>query len=157
MASDLLAVAGSFCWNPDCADYAQIGKNNLVKNGHNCKGTQRLRCNTCGHTFAVTKGTLFYGRHHSIETILECLALLAERCSLAAIHRVKGVKEETLIDWLRQAGTHVAIVEALLLARYHLSRLQLDALWTYVGHKGQKGGTSQSPQAASSGAEPPLR
>src|SRR5260221_6803020 len=129
MASDQLAVAGSFCWNPDCPDYAKVGKNNLVKNGHNRKGTQRLRCNTCKRSFAVTKGTLFYGRHHSIETILECLALLAERCSLAAIHRVKGVKEETLVGWLHEAAVPVEILEDLLLDHYPLTRVQLDALW----------------------------
>jgi hypothetical protein len=79
------------------------------------------------------------------------MALLAERCSLAAIHRVKGRKEETLVDRLHQAAAHVEISEALLLARYRLTCIQLDALWTYVGHKGQQGG---SPNRASLGAEP---
>jgi hypothetical protein len=66
------------------------------------------------------------------------LALLAERNSLAAIHRVKGIKEETVMDWLRKAANHVEEIEALLLANHHLTRVQLDAMWTYVGHKGEK-------------------
>ena len=64
--------------------------------------------------------------------------MLAERNSLAAIHRVKGIKEETVVDWLRKTAAHVEEIEALLLANYHLTRVQLDAMWTHVGHKGEK-------------------
>ena len=105
-----LISPSSFCWNPDCPDYG-----NIIKFGRTKKGTQRYRCKTCGKTFVETKGTVSYGRHHSQETILECLALLAERNSLAAIHRVKGIKEETVLDWLREAAKHVEQIEALLL------------------------------------------
>ena len=52
-----------------------------------------------------TKGTVFHGRHHSQETSLECLAWLAERNSLAAIHRVKGIKEETVRVLSRHSGS----------------------------------------------------
>ena len=45
------------------------------------------------------------------------------------------------MDWLREAAQHVEQIEALLLAKYQLTRAQLDALWTYVGHKGERGGT----------------
>ena len=64
--------------------------------------------------------------------------MLAERNSLAAIHRIKGIKEETVLDWLRKAASHAEEIEALLLANQHLTRVQLDAMWTYVGHKGEK-------------------
>jgi hypothetical protein len=97
-----------------------------------------LKCKICGNVFVGNKGTIFYGLHHSPGEILECLALLAERNSLAAIHRVKGIKEETVMDWLRKAANHVEEIEALLLANHHLTRVQLDAMWTYVGHKGEK-------------------
>ena len=97
-------------------------------------------------------GTVFYGRHHCQEIIIECLALLAERNSLAAIHRVKGVKEETVVAWLRLAAQHVERIEAILLANYRLSRAQLDAMWTYVGHKGEKGGAKKRTSAVPSGA-----
>jgi hypothetical protein len=96
-------------------------------------------------TFVETIGTVFYGRHHAQETILECLALLAERNSLAAIHRVKGIKEQTVLDWLRVAADQVERIEALLLANFQLRRAQLDALWSYVGHKGEKGALGGEP------------
>src|ERR1700694_1996591 len=66
------------------------------------KGVQRYQCKTCKRTFAVTKRTVFYGSHHSQQTILDGLAMLADRQSLAAIHRIKGVKEETVCEWLQR-------------------------------------------------------
>jgi len=74
-----LVSAGSFCWNQDCPDYGRIGHGNIIKFGRTAKGTQRYRCTTCGRTFVETKGTVFYDRYHAQETILECLARLAER------------------------------------------------------------------------------
>lgn len=149
-----LVSPGSFCWNQDCPDYGKVGHGNIVKFGRTKKGTQRYRCKTCRKTFVETTGTVFYGRHHSQETILECLAWLAERNSLAAIHRVKGIKEETVLDWLRETAKQVETIEALLLANYHLTRAQLDAMWTYVGHKGEKGGIQRKMSAAPSGGVP---
>jgi hypothetical protein len=51
--------------------------------------------------FCGKKGITFYELHHSAKELLEWLATLAERNSLAAIYRVKGIKEETVIDCLR--------------------------------------------------------
>jgi len=79
------------------------------------------------------------------------MAMLAERNSLAAIHRVKGIKEETVLDWLRKAANHAEEIETLLLANQHLTRVQLDAMWTYVGHKGEKATIPRSPIEAPSG------
>jgi transposase-like protein len=147
-----LVHPSAFCWKPQCSDYGQVDRGNIRRFGRTPAGTQRYQCRTCHGTFVETIGTVFYGRHHTQATILECLALVAERNSLAAIHRVKGIKEETVLDWLRLAADHVERIEALLLANFHLTRAQLDAMWTYVGHKGEKGGTAKSRSAARSGA-----
>jgi len=138
MMANPLALAGSFCWNRECPDYGKTNHGNMVRYGRTGKGTQRLKCTTCERVFVANKGTVFYGRHHSPKEILECLAMLAERNSLAAIHRIKGIKEETVMDWLLEAANHVEEIEAILLTNYHLTRVQLDAMWTYVGHKGEK-------------------
>jgi hypothetical protein len=42
-------------------------------------------------------------------------------------------------DWLEQAAGQVEMIEQLLLSNYQFTRAQMDALWTYVGHKGKKG------------------
>ena len=150
-----LVPPSSFCWNKKCPEYGKIKPENIRKFGKTAKGTQRHQCKTCQKTFVETIGTVFYGRHHDQETILDCLAMLADRNSLAAIQRVKGVKEDTVSDWLEVAAQHVEQIEALLLANYQLSRAQLDALWTYVGHKGEKGGTSKKMNRAPFGVGQP--
>ena len=152
--SNYLVHPSAFCWNPECSEYAKVKQGNTRRFGRTQAGTQRFQCKTCRHTFVETIGTVFYGRHHSQQTILECLALVAERNSLAAIHRVKGVKEETVLAWLRLAAEHVERIEALLLANYRLSRAQLDAMWTYVGNKGEKGATEKPTRAVPSGGAP---
>jgi len=147
-----LATPDSICWNEQCPDYGRINAGNLRKFGFTRKGRQRWQCTTCQKVVAETRGTLFHGKHHREETILECLAMLADRNSLAAIQRVKGVKEETVAAWLTQVAPQMEQIEQLLLKDHKLSRAQLDALWTYVGHKGEKKGAPKKTSAARSGA-----
>jgi transposase-like protein len=153
MKENQLVSPGSFCWKRDCPDYGRVNHGNLVKYGRTAKGTPRLKCKTCGHVSVVNRGTIFCGRHHSPDTIMDCLALLAERNSLASIHRTKGIKEETVIDWLREAANHAQEVEKIMQAKYNLVRVQLDAMWSYVGHKGEKGGVLKRPIEVLSGEE----
>jgi len=50
---------------------------------------------------------MFYQCRHSEEEIVECMQMLGDRTSLAAIHRIKGVKEETVCTWLERAASCV--------------------------------------------------
>lgn len=150
-----LVVAGSFCWNETCLLYGQVDAQNLRKFGRNRHGTPRLQCKVCGKVFAQTKGTVFYGLRHSPETVIECLSLVAERNSLAALHRVKGIKEETVSAWVGKAARQVEASEAVLLSGHRVTRVQLDALWTFVGHKGEKGGARKKRTKVPSGAAVP--
>jgi len=152
MGKPTLVPPSSFCWNASCSAYGQVDLGNIRKFGHTPAGVQRYQCRICHRTFVETIGTVFYGRRRPQEIIIECLALLAERNSLAAIHRVKGVKEETVMAWLRIAAVHVERIEALLLANYKLTRAQLDAMWVYVGNKGEKGAMPKPMSVARSGA-----
>ena len=118
MAHKRLVAPGSFCWRKGCQDYGKVNHGNIRRFGKTGKGVQRFQCKTCKGTFTESKGALFYRRHTPQETILDCLAMVVERNSLAAVHRMKGVKEETLLDWLREAAQHIEEIEALLLANY---------------------------------------
>ena len=80
--------------------------------------------------------------------------MLGDRNSLAAIHRIKGIKEETVMNWLEKASNHVGQFERIV-RKKKLSRVQLDALWTYVGHKGEKGANLKKMQEALFGVEKP--
>ena len=99
---------------------------------------------------------MFYRLRHSEEEIIECMEMVGDRNSLAAIHRIKGVKEETVCHWLERAATHVEQVEEHLVGPYKLSRVQMDALWTYVGNKGEKGGSQKKKNEELFGVESPL-
>lgn len=129
------------CPHPDCPNSGSSAR--VIKAGKDKRGRQRFRCKGCGHYFSATKGTLFYRLRNSQKDLLEALAMLAERNSLAAVARIKGVKEETVAHWLEKAGRHAQQVEEYLLRDFHVSQLQLDELWTYVQNKGGKGGTAR--------------
>ncbi len=147
-----LVKVGQFCPNEACAEYGQVDQGNVVRFGHNPNGRQRYRCKTCGKTFTETYGTLFYRRRTPRQEILETLALLADGVRISSLSRAKGFKEDTILDWLREAARHAEQVEAVLMSEYRVSRAQIDGLWAYVGHKGQKGATRKAPRLASSGA-----
>ena len=148
-----LITVDKFCDNKQCPDYGRTDKENIKGFGHSPNGTQRYICKTCGVTFTETKGTLFYGRRTPKKDILETLAMLAERMSIAAVARVKGVKEETVSDWLKDAVSHIQEIEEVLLKDYHVNKAQMDSLWTYVGNKGKKGAMKNNQIKVLSGVE----
>jgi hypothetical protein len=66
------------------------------------------------------------------------LALLAEGTRISSISRTKGIKEDTILAWLREAAEHAEAIEAVLLNDYQIGPSQIDGRWTYVGRKGKK-------------------
>nr|WP_259258410.1 hypothetical protein [Salinibacter ruber] len=87
-----------------------------------------------------TPGRFSTGLHTGAEEIIETLALIAEGSRVASLSRVKGYKEETIRNWLQQAAEHATEIENVLMSEYEIERGQLDALWSYVGHKEQESG-----------------
>lgn len=135
------ARVGDFCPNESCVDYGKLQikmASNIRKYGKTKNGTQRYQCKSCHKTFTATKNTIFYRRRTPMKDILEVLAMIAEGMRISSVSRVKGFKEDTISDWLQEAGNHVEEVEAILLADFQVERGQLDGLWSYVGNKGSK-------------------
>lgn len=143
--------AGSFCWNQHCAEYGSVDAGNLRRYGKTPKGVQRYQCKQCRVVFPATMGTPFYGVRDP-EKMLLVLSLLAERMSLRGIRRVTGTKPDTTLAYLERAAEHVELIEALLQRSHKVTRVQLDALWAFVGHKGERGGTLKRRSEAPSGA-----
>jgi transposase-like protein len=136
-----LAQVGDFCPNEACPDYGKLQSDRqgkLIKFGTTKAGRQRYECKTCGKTFTETKGTLFYRRRTPEAEIIDTLAHIAEGNRISSLVRTKGHKEDTVIDWIREAGKHAEAIEEVLLADYRLTRGQIDGLWAYVGNKGEK-------------------
>jgi len=149
-----IATIGSFCSNEACEDYNKVNHGNVIKSGKTDKGVQRYLCKTCKKSFTETKGTMFYRCRHTEDEIVECMSMLGDRNSLAAIHRIKGIKEETVMKWLEKASDHVEQFK-LLVRKKKLSRVQFDALWTYVYHKGEKKAELKKMQEELFGVEKP--
>ena len=130
-----LASVGDFCPNPECEDYGAVQANVIIRYGKTRDGRQRYQCKSCKKTFNERKGTLFYNRKTEEKDIVECLALLAEGVRISSISRSKGFKADTILSFLREAAHHAEAVEVILLNEYEISQVQIDGLWTYVGHK----------------------
>lgn len=136
-----LAQVGDFCPNEVCPDYGKLEserQGKIIKFGKTKAGRQRYQCKICGKTFTETKGTLFYRRRTPEDEIMDTLAHIAEGNRISSLVRTQGHKEDTIIDWIREAGKHAKAIEEVLLADYQLTRGQIDGLWAYVGNKGEK-------------------
>lgn len=137
-----LAKPGDFCPNDACPAYQQLqvgqARQNIIKAGKTKRGVQRYECKACGLTFTATSGTIFYRKRTPEHQILETLALLAEGTRISTLSRTKGFKEDTILNWLREAAQHAERIEDVLLQDFQISRGQLDGLWAYVGNKGEK-------------------
>jgi len=126
-----LVHVGDFCPNPDCADFRKLQidhQHNLIKYGHTKAGRQRYLCQTCQQTFTETKGTLFYRGRTPAEEILQTLAHVAEGNRISSLTRTTGHKEDTILEWLREAAQQVKAIEAVLMADCRIARGQLDGL-----------------------------
>jgi len=149
-----LAQVGDFCPNSACSDYGKLQdeqQQNIIRFGKTEAGRQRYQCKSCKRTFVETKGTIFYRRRTPEDEIIETLALIAEGSRISSLARVKGHKEETIINWIQAAAEHAEAIEEILLADYEVTRGQLDGLWSYVGNKGEKKTTPKLRKAVSSG------
>lgn len=127
--------SGAFCPNECCERYGQTESHRVIRFGKTASGVQRFQCTARGRTFTETKGTLFYKKQTPRKEILETLALLAEGSRISSISRVKGIKEDTILQWLREAAEHAEAVEEALLGDYGLRRAQVDGMWAYVRRK----------------------
>jgi transposase-like protein len=130
-----LAQVGEFCPNAACEAYGKREAGNIMRYGKTRQGYQRFQCKVCHKTFNERQGTVFYRRKTPEKAMLECLALLAEGVRISSISRSKGIKEDTILSFLREAAAHADQVEATLLHEYQISQVEIDGLWTYVGRK----------------------
>ena len=138
----VLAKPGDFCPHKECPKYQKLEDNpstpNIIKAGKTKAGIQRYECKTCHQTFTETKGTLFYRKQTPTSEILEILALLAEGSRVSSLTRVKGIKEDTILGWMRAAAEHTDRVNDVLLRDFRIKRGQLDGLWLFIQKKGPK-------------------
>ena len=54
------------------------------------------------------------------------------------LSRVKGIKEDTILRWLREAARHADGTDEVLMKDFHLKRAQMDGLWSFVATRAKK-------------------
>jgi len=118
-----------YCPNSACADLGKLNNGNVKVYSHK---EQRYSCATCGQRFRHSRNTLFYKLRTPRQDFIEAVSMLAERCSLRAIARIKHTKPGTVLHCLDLAGTQAATVSQNLIRNLHLTQVQIDELWTFV-------------------------
>lgn len=125
-----------FCPHKDCPDYGKnIPENFYVRNFYGKEQRKLLRCKTCKRTFSENSGTMFFGLKSDKKTILNALAMLAEKGSIRGVERVTGIHRDIISDWIKRAGEHCEAVSNMLIKDLNLDQVQVDEIWTYVKKK----------------------
>ena len=96
----------------------------------------RWRCVTCGRSFGQTLGTPLYRLKTAAAEIIRALQVVMHRGSLRAAEEQTGHDYETIATWIKRLGDHAEALTDLLVHNLHLSEVELDELWSFVGQKG---------------------
>jgi IS1 family transposase len=126
-------TATHFCPNPDCRYRGWAGWGNIRANGHPNGGRWRqLLCIVCRGYFLETLGTIFYGKHASVELIVHVLACLAEGLGIRGTARVFEVDPNTVLQWLVEAADQLQAFSRHVLHDVRLRQVQLDELFALL-------------------------
>ena len=119
-----------FCPNSDCPARGQVGKGNI---GIHSRKEERYMCNVCKKTFAASKGTVFYRRRLSRDTIVKIITLLAHGCPCQAIVAAFEVDERTVKSLEESGGKHSQQVhEHLVEQPRDLGQVQADEIYAKI-------------------------
>src|SRR4029450_2652761 len=119
-------TATDFCPNPDCRYRGWVGWGNLRANGHPNGGRWRqLLCIVCRRYFLETLGTIFYGKHASVELIVRVIACLAEGLGIRGTARVFEVDPNTVLQWLVEAAEQLRVFSQHFLHDVSVRQVQL--------------------------------
>jgi len=97
-----------------------------------------LQCKVCGELFSETAGTPFFGLKTPMYTVCTALAELSEGLGVRSVARLRGVKPDTVLEWIEKAGEHCERVSEYMMQELELTQVQLDELWTFVHKKQSK-------------------
>jgi len=122
-----------FCPNPDCAYRGWVGWGNLRANGHPSGGCWRqLLCVACHRYFLETLGTIFHGKHASVELIVRVIACLAEGLGIRGTARVFEVDPNTVLQWLVEVAEQLRAFSRHILHDVRVRQVQLDELFALL-------------------------
>ncbi|HEY5870210.1 MAG TPA: hypothetical protein VI542_32355 [Candidatus Tectomicrobia bacterium] len=122
-----------FCPALDCAYHGWCGRGNIRANGH--PGGQlwrQLQCISCHGYFYETHGTIFHGKHASVELIVRVIACLAEGLGIRGTARVFEIDPNTVLNWLVEAAEQLHAFSTYFLHELHINQIQLDELYAVL-------------------------
>jgi IS1 family transposase len=135
-------TAHKCCPRQKCKAYGKFGDDplhDIVGDGtyttaHGEK-RQMYKCNVCEQPFSETAGTPFFGLKTPTKTVCIALQELAEGLGIRAVARIRGVKPDTVLEWLKRAGQHCQELSECMMQDLNMTQVQLDELWTFVHKK----------------------
>jgi IS1 family transposase/transposase-like protein len=126
-------TSSHFCPAPDCSYRGWLGRGNIRSNGHPAgQPWRQLQCVSCQGYFSETHGTIFHGKHASVELIVRVIACLAEGLGIRGTARVFEIDPNTVLGWLVEAAEHLHAFSAYFLHELHLTQVQLDELYAVL-------------------------
>jgi len=121
-----------FCLNKECVNYGKKDAENIrIKSRNN----NQVYCKSCKSSWVITKGTMFYNLKKPVSLVLEVLIMLSEGMGVNAIYRIKGVKSETISNWIIKASKHVEAFSSYLKQNMRLTQCQIDEFWAFIYKK----------------------
>src|ERR1043165_1120062 len=97
---------GQCCPNPDCSYYRLMKRGNVssIATYMTESGKRRIfHCNKCEKNFSETRETAFFDLKTTEEKVMMALKMILVKVDLSGISFVLGVKEETVLQWIRRA------------------------------------------------------
>jgi IS1 family transposase len=91
-----------------------------------------LQCVSCRGYFYETHGTIFQGKHSSVELIVRVIACLAEGLGIRGTARVFEIDPNTVLGWLVEAAEQLHTFSAYFLHELRLNQIQLDELYAVL-------------------------
>ena len=144
------------CPNKTCKLCGQTRKGNVIGNGtYRTKSgpVRKFKCKDCGTSFCARKNTAFFDLRSNDEKMLLALKMIVKGMSLRATAQVLDVHLDTVRAWLQRAAKHCEQVNLVLIRDLHVSKVELDELWTFVNKKNFRQWTTGRTIASGSGLQ----
>ena len=93
---------------------------------------RQLLCIVCRGYFLETLGTLFHGKHASVERIVHVIACLAEGLGIRGTARVFEVDPNTVLQWLVDAAEQLQAFSQHFLHDLRVRQVQMDELFALL-------------------------
>jgi IS1 family transposase/transposase-like protein len=103
---------------------------NIVRNGHDYKGSQKYHCKDCGRY-----GTLEAQSRYAPALREQVKRAVLERISWRGIERLWGISRHTLATWMESWVEQLPPLEATLVEAQLEDILELDEAWSFVLRK----------------------